>query len=63
MASNITAEVETTITSGGTSSSEHGGNSLGKDLNVQPERPFIDILEIKLHPLLEWNGVSAVNLP
>src|SRR5712664_39294 len=34
-----------------------------QNFQIKPEPPSVDILEIKLHPLLEWNGVTTANLP
>ena len=45
------------------SGGKYGRNGLQHDPKIQPEGPFIDVLQIQLHPLVEIYIVSARNLP
>src|SRR5271170_98186 len=51
------------IWSGGAGAFQNRGNGTGKNFDVEPEGPFIEILEVELHPLIKANGVSAADLP
>jgi len=42
---------------------QHRWHGFDKDLEIQPERPPTDVLEVQLQPLLEWKVASARNLP
>src|SRR5205085_9896983 len=42
---------------------KNGRNSPQQDLEIQPQRPFLDILQIQLHPFLKRNRASASHLP
>src|SRR5580692_1213792 len=42
---------------------KHCWNGAREDFHVKPERPFIDVFDIHLHPLLERDRIPAVNLP
>src|SRR5579863_1628647 len=44
-------------------SPDDSGDGPQKNFKVQPERPFVNILQVHLHPLFEWNGTAAGNLP
>src|SRR5579863_3311967 len=47
----------------GAGTSQDRGNRLDQDLQVKLERPFIDVLQIQLHPLFKRDRASAANLP
>ena len=47
----------------GPRASKDGRNRLGKNLQVQPERPLIQIFEIQEHPLVEGDSAAAIYLP
>ena len=42
---------------------KYGGNCARKDLQVEPERPFVHVLQVEAHPLLEGNRAAAIYLP
>src|SRR5262245_5591118 len=45
------------------SAAENGGNGLEQDLEVQSQRPVVDVLQVQLPPLLEVDGVAPRDLP
>src|SRR5579871_1322289 len=49
--------------SGSPGASEHCWNGAQQNLEVEAERPHIDVLQVELHPLLEGNAVAAHDLP
>src|SRR5262249_33044871 len=42
---------------------QHRRNRTQQNLEVQPERPFVNVLQIQLHPLLERNVAATTHLP
>src|SRR5262245_40209845 len=44
-------------------SEQHHGNGAEEDLEVEPQRPLIDVGEVELHPGLEVDLVAAADLP
>src|ERR1700730_12934433 len=49
--------------SGSTRAPENGRNGSQQNFKIQPQRPFIDVLQVQLHPFLERDRTSAPNLP
>src|SRR5205809_5805847 len=49
--------------SSGAGSFDHGRNRLHQDLQVEPERPLIDVLHVQLHPLIKAEIAASVDLP
>src|ERR1035438_2989160 len=47
----------------GARAAQNRGQSLGQDLQIEPEGPFIHVLKIKPHPLVEADSAPAVDLP
>jgi hypothetical protein len=43
----------------GTTTEKDGRNSAKEDLNIEPERPLVDIFEIKANPIREILYVVA----
>src|SRR5689334_16176670 len=43
--------------------SEHCRNGLGDDLQVEPERPLVDVLHIQFHPAVEAQLAATTDLP
>src|SRR6266700_353263 len=41
----------------------YGGNGLREDFCVEPERPFVQVLQVKLHPVIKTNVAPAIHLP
>ena len=42
---------------------EHDLKGLRDELEVHPDRPVVDVVEVHLDPALERHGVAAVDLP
>src|SRR5438105_5954687 len=42
---------------------QHGGNGAHQNLQVEPQRAALDVLEVEAHPLLESNAGAAADLP
>src|SRR5947208_3252307 len=56
-------DVQTTRTLRRSQALEHCGNGFQQNLQIEPERPLIDILHVELHPFLELNVAPPVYLP
>src|SRR5258708_40080085 len=48
---------------GGSRSSNHGRNGHRQNLQIEPQRPFIQIFQIEFHPLLESDRTATLHLP
>ena len=42
---------------------QHRRNGARQDFYIEPERPFVHVLQVQPHPLLQRNRASAVDLP
>ena len=42
---------------------QDGWDRLRENLHVEPDRPFIQVLKIKLHPVIKTDIASSVDLP
>src|SRR5688500_3191536 len=42
---------------------EHGGNGSGDDLQVEPQRPLVDVLHVELYPSFEAQITATTDLP
>src|SRR5205085_8992563 len=49
--------------SGSSRAFQNGGNRLGQDLKIQPQRSPPDVIVIEFHPSFEWNEIPSVDLP
>src|SRR5262245_54991927 len=49
--------------SAGAGPTQHGRDGSEKDRQIQPEAPFVDVLEVETHPVLEIDVAPASDLP
>jgi len=49
--------------SGGAGTPENCRDCACQNLQIQPQRPLVDVAHVELHPFLERNGAPAVDLP
>ena len=42
---------------------EDGGDGHGKNLEIQHQRPVVDVFHIQFHPVVERNIAAAIDLP
>src|SRR5687767_7556465 len=49
--------------SAGAPAAEHGGDGFHENLEIEAQRPVVDVLQVEFHPLLEVDRVPARDLP
>src|SRR3954451_10519568 len=48
---------------GGAAAAQHRRNRAQQDLQIEPWRPVVDVLQVELHPAVEVDLVAAADLP
>src|SRR5450432_374350 len=47
----------------GPRAAQYSRNGTQQNLQVQPQRPFVYVLQVQFHPLFEWNLAASLDLP
>src|SRR5262249_22486892 len=56
-------DIRRRVRSGGAGAPEHGGNRAQQNLEIQAQRPAVDVEKIHLDPTVEIDGVATAHLP